>query len=237
MRFLACLALILVSLALPAGLWADDQYVAQGSNQKNTFNQATVEMLDGTVMDKPADGSQPFALQTGSTVTKGDILTCYDKSWAILKTHKGDRIGLDGNTVVTLDEYYIEGPDRQIRLVLQKGNLFFKTNGCGSKQSFFEVNAGSVVVSINDVHAILHYDPTNETFKVQYIVGKLSVIDRDHEEKFQINTTENTWVSGKMQKDEPDPLDELDVLNFNKFFDGEPRLAPPPNDFLLKGSD
>jgi hypothetical protein len=205
--------------------------------QAATFNEANVLMLDGTVMVQKADGSKPFALQTGSVVEKGDILTCYDKSWVILKTHKGDRIGLDGNTMVTVDEYYIEGPDRQIRFVLQKGNLYFKTNGCGSHQSFFEVNAGSVVASINDVHAILHYDPAKENFQAQYLVGKLTVIDRDHEEKFKINHTENSWVGGKMAKEDPDVVDELDVVNFGKFFDGEPRVPPPSNNFLLKGSD
>lgn len=202
-----------------------------------TFNEADVLMLNGTVMVQKADGSKPYALQTGSTVEKGDTLTCYDQSWAILKTHKGDRIGLDGNTVVNIDEYYIEGPDRQIRFVLQKGTLYFKTNGCGSHQSFFEVNAGSVVASINDVHGILHYDPAKETFQAQYLVGKLTVIDKDHEEKFNVNHTEHSWVSGKMDKEDPDPVDELDVVNFNKFFDGDPRVPPPSNNFLLKGSD
>jgi len=202
-----------------------------------TFNEADVLMLDGTVMVQKADGSKPFALQTGSTVEKGDTLTCYDKSWVILKTHKGDRIGLDGNTVVNIDEYYIEGPDRQIRFVLQKGSMFFKTGGCGSHQSFFEINAGSVVASINDVHAILHYDPSKENFQAQYLVGKLTVIDKDHEEKFKVNHTENNWIAGKMEKEDPDPVDDVDVINFNKFFDGEPRVPPPSNDFLLHGSD
>jgi hypothetical protein len=205
--------------------------------QATTYNEADVLMLDGTVMVQKADGSKPFALQTGSTVEKGDTLTCYDKSWVILKTHKGDRIGLDGNTVVNIDEYYIEGPDRQIRFILQNGSLLLKTNGCGSRQSFFEVNAGSVVASINDVHAILHYDASKEALKAQYLVGKLTVIDKDHEEKFKINHTENTWISGKMEKEDPDPVDEVDVINFNKFFDGEPRVPPPSNDFLLRGSD
>ena len=201
------------------------------------FNEAAVQNLSGTIMVQKADGSKPFALQTGSTVEKGDILTCYDKSWVILKTHKGDQIGLDGNTVVNIDEYYIEGPDRQVRFVLQKGNMFFKTNGCGSAQSFFEINAGSVVAAINDVQAIIHYDPAKESFQAQYLVGKLTVIDKDHEEKFKVNHTEYSWVGGKMEKEEPDPVDELDVINFNKFFDGEPRVAPPSNIFLLHGSD
>jgi hypothetical protein len=202
-----------------------------------TFNEATIDLLEGTVMVQPADGSKSYALQTGSVIEKGDILTCYDKSWVILKTHRGDRIGLDGDTVVTLDEYYIEGPDRQIRLILQRGNLFLKTNGSGSRQSFFEINSGSVVTAINDTRAILHYNPKSETLKVQFLTGKLSVVDKDNEQKFTIEHSENSWTNGKMDKDEPEPLDDLDVVNFNKFFDGDPRLPPANNDFLLKGSD
>ena len=47
-----------------------------------------------------------------------------------------------GPTMVNIDEFFIEGPDRQIRLVLQQGVLFLKTNGYGSRQSFFEINTG-----------------------------------------------------------------------------------------------
>ena len=96
-----------------------------------------------------------------------------------------------------IDEYYIEGPDRQIRLILQKGSLLLRTNGCGSRQSFFEINAGSVVSSIDDTHTILSYDPAKEHLKVQYFEGKLTVIDKDNELKFKDMHTEHNWEGGK----------------------------------------
>jgi len=65
----------------------------------------------------------------------------------------------------------------------------------------------------------------------------VTVIDKDKEEKFGVDDSENTWTSGKMEKEEPNPMDELDVVNYNKFFDGLPRLAPSHNDLLLHGSD
>lgn len=201
--------------------------------QATAYNEATIDKLNGTIMDQPADGSTPYALQTNSTVTKGDVLTCYDRSWVILKTHSGDRIGLCGNTCMVIDEYYFEGPDRQIRLILKNGTLLLKTGGRGSAQSFFEINAGSVVASINDVHAILTYDPSDESFTAQYMVGKLTVIDKDHEEKFKANNTENTWIAGKMTKTDPDPVDELDSTNFNRFFDDQDLLAAAGNNILL----
>ena len=225
MRLQTFLALAAVSLLLPMGLLG------------KTFNEVAVLQLEGTVMVQPGDGSKPYALETGSTVQKGDTLTVYDKSWVILKTHKGDRIGIDGGSVVNIDEYYIEGPDRQIRLVVQKGSLLLKTNGCGSRQSFFEINTGSVVTSINDTRSIVSYDPTQEELTVKYFGGKLTVIDKDNEEKFKIEHSENTWHAGKMAKEEPDPVDEVDVVNYNKFFDGQPRIAAPRNNFLLPGSD
>ncbi len=214
-----------------------DRVAGRTINPQYDLNEAMVDKLDGTVMVQKPDGSKPIALGSFGTVEKGDTLTVYDKSWVILKTHKGDRIGIDGNTVVNIDEYYIQGPDRQIRLVLQKGTLFFKTSGCGSRQSFFEINSGSVVTSINDVHAILNYDPAKETLKVQYLNGKLKVIDKDSEQKFTVEHSENVWTDGKMAKEEPDPIEEVDGVNYNKFFNGEPRLAPPSNNFLLSGSD
>src|SRR5690348_1286923 len=69
-----------------------------------SFNELTIDKLDGTITVQPADGSKPYALGTTNTVQKGDILTVYDKSWIILKSHNGDLIGIDGNTVVVIDE-------------------------------------------------------------------------------------------------------------------------------------
>src|SRR5580658_9065270 len=242
MRLQTLLALMFAGFALPAFLWADSQSIRASKTGETVsteygLNEARVDKLEGTIMVQKSDGSKPFALETGSTVEKGDTLTTYDQSWVILKTHKGDQIGIDGGSVVNIDEYYIEGPDRQIRLVLQKGSLLLKTSGCGSRQSFFEINSGSVVTSINDTHSILSYDPVKESLLVKYFNGKLTVIDKDNEQKFKVEHSENTWQSGKMAKAEPDPVDELDVVNFNNFFNGDPRIAPPSNSFLLSGSD
>src|SRR6185369_8080537 len=147
MRLTVLTSFTLFALGAAQSLWAV------------TFNEADVVKLSGTIMVQHADGSKPTPLQTGSTVEKGDVLKVYDKSWVILKTHWGDRVGLDGDTEVVLDEYYIEGSDRQIRLVLNRGTLFLQTNGASSRQSFFEINTGNVVSSIGEVRAILQFDP------------------------------------------------------------------------------
>jgi hypothetical protein len=212
---------------------------AAGDTVSNRYdiNEAQVDKLEGTIMVQHPDNSKPTALQTLSTIQKGDILYVYANSWVILKDHKGDHIGIDGGTIVIVDEFYIQGPDRQIRLLLQKGSILLKTSGCGSRQSFFEINSGSVVTSINDTQSILSYDPGKELLTVKYFTGKLTVIDKDNEQKFKVEHSENTWQDGKMAKAEPDPVEEWDVVNFNKFFDGDPRLPPPNNDFLLPGSD
>ncbi|HTC20161.1 MAG TPA: hypothetical protein VK859_04890 [bacterium] len=215
----------------------DPRVAGDTISNRYDINEAQVDKLDGTIMVQHADNSKPTALQTLSTIQKGDILYVYDNSWVILKDHKGDHIGVDGGTVVTVDEFYIQGPDRQIRLLLQKGSLLLKTSGCGSRQSFFEINSGSVVTAVNDTQSILSYDPDKESLMVKYFTGKLTVIDRDNEQKFKVEHSENTWLDGKMAKAEPDPVEELDEVNFNKFFDGDPRIPPPNNDFLLPGSD
>jgi hypothetical protein len=232
------------------------------------FNEAQVARLNGTVMDQPQGGAAPFALQTGSTVQKGDILTCNDQSYVILKTHRGDLIGLNGypgQTVVIIDEYYLEGPDRQIRLILQKGTLMLRTNNVGSRQSFFEINSGSVVSSIDETQAILSYDPGETNFKVQYLRGNLSVIDKTSEHKFGVepkmggyakNVNEKTaasepdagweyipqgseynWKGGTLADKGPSPLDELAGENYKRFFDGQPPLTPADSNILLRGPE
>jgi hypothetical protein len=203
------------------------------------YNELTVVDLQGTIMVQHADGSAPTALMTEGTVEKGDTLTCYDQSWVILKTHSGARIGFDGlegPTIVTIDEFFLEGPDRQVRLVLQKGVLFLKTNGYGSRQSFFEINTGGVVTSVNDTQAKVAYDPSQSLLTVQYFVGDMSVIDKDHEEKMQIQHSERHWKNGTMAEKDPSPVDDLDWVNYKKFFDGQPRVAPGSNNFLLHGN-
>jgi hypothetical protein len=215
-------------LALPSLLWA------------TAYNEMDVVDLQGTIMVQHAKASStPTALMTGSTIEKGDTLTCYEKSWVILKTHSGARVGLDGlngPTVVNVDEFYLEGPDRQIRLVLQQGVIFLKTNGYGSKQSFFEINTGSVVTSVNDTQARLAFSPSDTSLTVQYFTGDLSVIDKDHEEKMLVNHCERHWKNGTMAEKDPSPVDDIDWINYKKFFNSEPRVAPGDNNFLLTGS-
>jgi hypothetical protein len=218
------LAAITLLFLLPAGPWAASK----------AYNEAQVLRLEGTIMVEHANGSKPTALQTGSMVEKGDVLTVYDKSWVILRTHKGDRIGIDGGSVVVIDEYHIEGPDRQIRFVLQKGVLMLKTNGSDSRQTFFEINAGSVVSAINDTQTILTYDPEKDRLRVQYMNGKLTVIDKDSEQKFKVEHSEHNWEGGKKAEEEPLPLDELDVVNYKRFFEIEPRLKPQSNNMVLQ---
>jgi|GEM_PF-2212976 len=230
------------------------------------LNEAMVEKLEGTIMVQHANDAKPSALQTLSTIQKGDVLYVYDKSWVILKDHKGDRIGFNGGTVVIVDEFYIEGPDRQIRLLLQKGSLLFRTSGCNSRQSFFEINSGSVVTAINDTQAILSYDPAETHLKVQYLRGKLSVIDKNNEHKFGVQPvigshvvdvrdkktvadsenetleyipegSEYNWKDGVLADKAPSPIDELDANNFNRFFNGEPPLPPSNKNMLLNGSN
>ena len=180
----------LVFLILPAGLFA------------KAFNEMTVEKLNGTIMVQHPGDAKPFAIQTGSTLEKGDLIMVYDKSWIILKTHRGDKVGLDGNTTLAVDEFYMEGPDRQVRFILQKGVLFLKTNGCDSRQSFFEINVGSEVASVGEVQAVLSYHPEEkEHLQVQYFRGKMTVIDKTDEHKFGIQPKVGSSVKNVREKE------------------------------------
>jgi hypothetical protein len=76
------------------------------------YKDASVKKMDGTIMVQKADGSPVTAFQTGSIVEEGDAVTVYEKSWAILKTHKGDEIGFLGGTVAAFDQLDQEGGDR-----------------------------------------------------------------------------------------------------------------------------
>ena len=203
--------------------------------EKGTFNEAQVDKIDGTVMVQHQDGSKPTALQTGSTLQKGDSLLVYDQSWVILKTHRGDLIGFDENTQASLDEYYFKGPDRQVRLVLKKGTLLLRTNGDSSRQSFFEINVGSLLVDINNVEAVLTYDPAKDHLRADYYDGDLKVIDKDAEQKFTVEHSAHNWVNGKMMEAEPEMSEEMDVENYRRFMEGEPRLVPGERNILLKG--
>lgn len=229
------------------------------AHKRIPINQMDVLKIDGTVIVEHADNTDPTALQSGSIVEKGDVITVYDNSWVILKTHRGDKIGMIGNTVVTIDECYMLGADRQMRLLVKKGTLLLRTNGDDSRQSFFEINLGGVVVSINELQAIFLYDPSKSFLDIKYIDGKIHVIDPNHDESFMIHHgeysgstksetdaandsgtpqehTEHTWENGKMAQDEPIPMEEIDEVNFRKFFDGEKLLIPEDNNIELDDS-
>jgi hypothetical protein len=282
MRFPTLIVLVLMGLMLaPPFIWADsgagtapplpqstnptsqsgstDTKLYPTTQKRIPINQMDVLKLDGTVMVEHADNTDPTALQTGSMVEKGDVITVYDNSWVILKTHRGDKIGLTGSTVVTIDECYMLGADRQIRLLVKKGTLLLRTNGDNSRQSFFEINLGGVVASINDVQAIFLYDPLKSFLDIKYIDGKIHVIDQNHDESFMIHQgeyndstkaetdatddsgipqehTEHTWENGKMAQDEPIPMEEIDEVNFRRFFDGEKLLIPEDNNIELDDS-
>ena len=212
---------------LPASLWA------------KSYDDMAVKALDGTIMVQHADNSQPVALQTDSIMEKGDTITVYDQSWLILKSRKGDLIGLDGyngSTVMIIEECFTEGPDRQFRLILKQGSLILKTNGCDSRQSFFEINSGSFVTSVNNVRAILTYTPAQSLLKTQYLRGKMSVIDKNTEHRMTLEHTENHWQNGLMVDEKTQLMDETDVVNFDRFFDGKSRLTPPDNNILLRAN-
>jgi hypothetical protein len=199
--------------------------------------EAQVQDLDGTIMVQHPDQAAGTALQTGSTVEKGDDLKVYEGSWVILKTHRGDRIGLSAGTEVSVDEMYFEGPDRQIRLVLRKGSLFLRTNDSSSRQSFFEIQAGNQVLSIGDCEARLDLDPQTQRMRIQYLKGKVRVIDQEKETKFSTEHTEQFWDSGRKTEGEGAVLDEVAVLNFRRFFDGKPPVETPDTNPVLPERD
>jgi hypothetical protein len=189
--------------------------------------------LEGTIMVLHPNSDKPTALETGSTVEKGDTITCYEKSWAIFKTRRGDRFGLDSLTVVQIEEFYDEGPDRQLLLILQKGNLFMRSQNDSSRQSFVEIHTGSVVSQLGYTKAIFHYDSDQLMLRIQYLTGDMKVIDKENEQKLKLEHSEFIWKDGTLVGDAPPAMDDLDVVNFNKFFDGDPRLEPTDNNILL----
>jgi hypothetical protein len=157
----------------------------------------------------------------------------------------------------------LEGPDRQIRLMLKNGQILLRTNDSNSKQSFFEIYCGSVVTSIGGTQAVLSYDPgDNEHLNVQYLRGKLSVIDKNNEYKFGVmpkvgsnirnikdkeNTTDVTqtqldyipewselnWQSGVLVDKLPTTIEEIVKINYNRFFDAEDLIETAFNNILL----
>jgi hypothetical protein len=130
MRLQTILGFVFISLCVPIFIHADavtasnnndslegiktihqgvDPYPNRGEGDKISFkydqNEIAVEKMDGTIMVQHPGDPKPFALESSLTVGKGDIIMVYDQSWVIFKTHRGDRIGLEGNTIVSVDEY------------------------------------------------------------------------------------------------------------------------------------
>jgi hypothetical protein len=61
----------------------------------------------------------------------------------------------------------------------------------------------------------------------------MKVIDKENEQKLKLEHSEFIWKDGTLVGDAPPAMDDLDVVNFNKFFDGDPRLEPTDNNILL----
>lgn len=186
--------------------------------------EAKVFKLDGTIMVEHVDESgvkTQFALATSGVVTRGDVLTVYDKSWIILKDGKGDLIGFDGPALAAFDELFKEGPDRQVRVLLKSGKCLVKSKNSGSRQSFFEVHTGSLVSVLGNARAAFDYNPEANRVEISYFGGKLKTTDADGERKFYLNSI-RTWEKGKLTQGDPMPLPEETSLSFKKFFDGQP---------------
>lgn len=181
---------------------------------------AAVVKVHGTVMVERAKNKKFEALQTKEIVERGDVVTVYEKSWVILKSPKGDILGLDGLTHVTFDELYKGGSDRQIRLNLHKGRLYIKAKKSGSRQSFFEIAAGSVLASLQKVRTLIVYDPKKASLEVQYYVGKIKVIDSAGEQTFPFPECKRIWENGKLTQEDPLPLKEEEIYWFKEFFKG-----------------
>jgi hypothetical protein len=190
--------------------------------------EAKVVKLDGTIMVEHVDESgvkSQYALATNGTVTRGDFLTVYDKSWVILKDGKGDLIGFEGPTSAAFDELFKGGPDRQVRILLKSGTCLVKSKNSKSKQSFFEVHAGSLVSVLGSARASFSYTPDASRAEVSYFGGKLKTTDADGERKFYLDSR-RVWENGKLVQGDPMQLPDEASLNFKRFFEGQPPIVP-----------
>jgi len=212
-----------VADSLSKATYSSSKSKAKGQNPEELL----VFKVEGTIMVQRPKLEKPFPLQTGSVVQKGDTLTVYDGSWVVLKTRRGDRIGLDGLTVVAIDDFYDGGPDRIVRLVLREGNILVRTQDVSSRQSFFEVDLGSVVATVKYSKATFHYEPGPLLATIQYVTGDVKVIDKDDEQKMLVQRSKLSWKDGHSTDERPSPMDELDVVNLDKFLDGEERMVRP----------
>ncbi len=193
---------------------------------KPPSTEATVHKVEGTIMVEHLPGSgekEKLALQTNAVVSKGDIVTVYDKSWVILRTPKGDLIGLLGPAVAAFDELYKEGPDRQVRVLLKSGQAFIKSKNSGSRQSFFEVHTGPLVSSFGAAKAFLEFDPKDNRVEIRYFGGKLKTLDAQKEHKYYLDSR-RVWEKGQITQKDPAPLPLNASLDFKNFFEGKPQF-------------
>jgi hypothetical protein len=199
------------------------------SSASTIYKDAAVKKMDGTIMVKKADGSPVTAMQTGSVVEEGDAVTVFDQSWMILKTRKGDLIGFSGDTVASFDQLDKEGGDREIRIILQHGTLVLRATDSNSQQSYFEVHTGNVVTSLGDCELIVSYDPAKDHMQLHHLRGRISVFDKDGEHHLKTQDAIWNWQNGSLvETGDPDLMDQIDIVNFNRFLNGDPMIVPSP---------
>lgn len=216
MRSFRLIAALLILALVPA--WA------QSREEKLYLD---VLKLDGTSMVSRAKDQKPEALQTKEVVERGDTLTVYEKSWVLLKSPKGDLVGVAGPAKVVFEEIYKGGSDRQLRILLNQGNLYLKSVRAGSRQSFFEVAAAGLVVQLERCKLMVAHDPAKKRVEVQFHDGntKTLVVDAEGEQVFPFRECKRVWENGKMTAEDPLPLDAKEILAFKDFFQGHlPRI-------------
>ncbi len=188
-------------------------------------NEAQVQKLDGTIMVEHVDeggNKSSVALGTKGVVTRGDIITIYDKAWVVLKDAKGDLIGFQGPAVAAFDELFKAGPDRQVRILLKSGTCYVKSKNSKSRQSFFEVHTGPLVSVLASTRAQFSYKPEGNVVEIRYFGGKLRTTDADGERKFYLDSR-RVWEKGKLTQGDPMQLPDAATLDFKKFFEVGPR--------------
>jgi hypothetical protein len=214
MRPIRIPALVLAALLLPLSLPAE----------KKPSTEAKVEKLEGTIMVEHvnlAGVKENIALETLKVVSRGDVVTVYDRSWVVLRTAKGDKIGLEGPAVAAFDELFKGGPDRQVRILLKSGTAHVRAKGAGSRQSYFEVHTGPVMSTLSGARCSFEFDPAAERVEIRSFGGKLKTTDANGDRKYYLHSR-RVWEKGLLTQRDPLPLPANAALGFKRFFEGEP---------------
>lgn len=199
-----------------------------------------VEYIHGTVELFEASSNTSTSLSSDSVVPRGAKIRVLDQSYLILKSPKGDKIGVDAGTEVDFDEIYASGPDRQLRLLLRSGRLLIQSKPSKSFQSYFEVHAGNIVFIPWKSKTILTRAPEENVFEVQFLGGDKPKIDSvDREGEIIITVKNNTkvtrvvdasgeiffpfpsrrvWKNGQLTQEDPLALGEAKETFFSDFF-------------------